>query len=405
MNASHRIVLVALALGYALGPLATQMLTPAVPFVHRDLAIPMPVAQMLISLSFVAISAATVIYGPLADRVGRRPVLLAGTALFCAGSLVAALAATPDVMIAGRIVQAAGSAAGIVLTRTIVHDLYGAERSGQVIAYLTAVMIVAPMLAPVAGGLLLDHVHWRALFVLCLLAGLTALLLLALYLPETRRTQGEIDQRNPLHDIAALLRDPGYLASTLYFSSVMATFYAGQAALPFLFVEALGATATDYGLWFAGACLAFIAGNYATGRWSQRFRRDTMILLSSAGCLLTSIAGLVAANLLPWNQAVLFTPTVVLSFFGAVGAALVQAQALAAQPQRSGAASGLLSAAQMAIGAAVVQLIGLHQDGTPYPMFVVFISCATCALLAASRAWLARQSSNVGSFSESRGAS
>jgi DHA1 family bicyclomycin/chloramphenicol resistance-like MFS transporter len=154
MNRLHVAALGALVVAYALGPMATQILTPAVPFVHRDFVMSMAAAQTLISLSFATIAVMTLVYGPLSDRYGRRPVILTGTALFCIGSVVAGLAPTPEVLIVARMVQAAGSAAGLVLTRTIIHDVYGRERSGQVIAYLTTVMIFVPMPAPALGGVL-----------------------------------------------------------------------------------------------------------------------------------------------------------------------------------------------------------------------------------------------------------
>lgn len=386
MHHPDRSALAALAAVYALGPLATQMITPAIPFVHRDLGVPMAIAQMLVSLAFVVIAAATLIYGPLADRIGRRPVLIGGTGLFCAGSLIAALAPTPELLIAGRVVQAAGSAAGLVLARTIVLDLYGEQRSAQVIAYLTAVMIVAPMVAPTIGGLLLDHTHWRSLFALCTLAGAAALGLLLRHLPETRSAPAASRPQSALQDYTALLRDARYLAAAASYCAVMASFFAGQAALPYLFTQVLGSGATDYGLWFAVACLAYIGGNFATGRWGGRFKRETLLLASAVGFTLTSLLGVLAVQWLPWTQAVLFMPTVALSFFGALGAAQAQILAVAVQPQRAGAASGLLSALQMLIGAAVVQLIGLHQDGTPTWMLGVFVACSLCMVLAAAHA-------------------
>lgn len=383
MKRMNLVTLGALVAAYALGPMATQILTPAVPFVHRDLAIPMAAAQTLISLAFATIAAMTLVYGPLSDRFGRRPVVLAGTALFCAGSAIAGLAPTPEVLIAGRMLQAAGSSAGLVLTRTIVHDVYGQSRSGQVLAYLTVVMIFVPMLSPLAGGVLLDHVGWRAIFAVCAAIGLVALATLAACLPETHTARrADLGLRAVFASFGALARDPRYLGPALFFSLVMATFFATQAALPYLIVEVHGGTATEYGVWFAVACAFYVAGNYASGRWGHRFARGRLILACGAGCLATSVAGLVAASLLEWSTALGFVPTIALCFFGAVAIAPVQAEAVAAQPQRAGAASGLMSGLQMAIGAVVVQLVGLSHDGTPLPMYVALVACAALALAA-----------------------
>jgi len=383
MNRMNLVALGALVAAYALGPMATQALTPAVPFVHRDLAIPMAAAQTLISLAFATIAVMTLVYGPLSDRFGRRPVILAGTSLFCVGSVLAGLAPTPELLVLGRMVQAAGSSAGLVLTRTIVHDVYGRERSGQVLAYLTVVMIFVPMLSPLAGGILLDHAGWRAIFGLCAAIGCAALAALAICLPETNLARrADLGLRPTLASFGALARDPRYLGPALFFSLVMATFFATQAALPYLIVEVHGGTATEYGIWFAVACAFYVAGNYASGRWGGRFERGKLIFASGIGCVATSVAGLVAASLLEWSTAVAFVPTIVLCFFGAVAIAPVQAEAVAAQPQHSGAASGLMSGMQMAIGAGVVQLVGVTHDGTPYPMFAALIACAALALLA-----------------------
>src|SRR5512135_2030276 len=122
MQRLDTVALIALIVAYALGPLATQIITPAVPFVHRDLGVTMATAQALISLAFVAIAAATLVYGPLADRFGRRPIVLIGTTLFCVGSLLAACAPAADWLLPARAIQSAGSAAALSLTRTVIHD-------------------------------------------------------------------------------------------------------------------------------------------------------------------------------------------------------------------------------------------------------------------------------------------
>lgn len=109
MQRLNAVALTALVIAYALGPMATQILTPAVPFVHRDLGVTMATAQALVSIVFATIAVATLVYGPLSDCYGRRPVILVGTSLFCVGSLVAAVAPSPGWMITGRAIQAAGS--------------------------------------------------------------------------------------------------------------------------------------------------------------------------------------------------------------------------------------------------------------------------------------------------------
>jgi DHA1 family bicyclomycin/chloramphenicol resistance-like MFS transporter len=392
MKRLRLLALAALVVAYGLGPMATQILTPAVPFVHRDFDISMAAAQMLISLSFATIAVMTLIYGPLADRFGRRPVILTGTALFCVGSVIAGLAPTPEVLILGRMVQAAGSAAGLALTRTVIHDVYGRERSGQVIAYLTMAMIFVPMLSPAVGGVLLDHVGWRAIFAVCVLFGMIALSLLAWYLPETSHEQRpDLGLRQSVRNFKALLRDPSYLGPALFFGCIMATFFATQAAIPYLMLEVLGDSATEYGVWFGVLCAFYVAGNYVSGRWGNRIAASRLILLSGGGCLAAAVAGLVAVSLLEWSTALLFVPSIVLSFFGAVAIAPVQAQAVAAQPQYAGSASGLMTAMQMLIGAAVVQLMGFSHDGTPYPMFLALIGCAAVALLAMVNTYAVRR--------------
>jgi len=367
---------------YALGPMATQILTPAVPFVHRDLGVTMATAQALVSVAFATIAVATLVYGPLSDCYGRRAVILVGTSLFCVGSLVAAVAPSAGWMIAGRAIQAAGSAAALSLTRTVIHDVYGRQHSARVLAHLTTVMIIVPMLAPGVGGALLDHVGWRAVFGVCLAFGVVALSLLAVSLPETRPARvRDLKLQEAFVDYATLLADRDYLAPALHFSFVMAAVFATQAAIPYLVVEVLPGTATEYGVWFGVACLFYIAGNQFTARWGDRLASRRLIRYSGIGCSVAALAGTVTAHVFALGTALLFLPTMVLYFFAGIGIAPVQAEALAAQPGRSGAASGLMSAMQMAIGAATVQAIGFSHDGTPQPMFAGLVVCTAAAVV------------------------
>jgi DHA1 family bicyclomycin/chloramphenicol resistance-like MFS transporter len=389
------VALIALIVAYALGPLATQIVTPVVPIVHDDLGVSMAMAQALISLAFVAIAVSTLIYGPLADRYGRRPVILVGTVLFCAGSLLAAVAPTAGWLLAGRAIQSIGSAAALSLTRTVVHDVYGRQQSARVLAQLTTVMIFVPMLAPAIGGALIDHVGWRAVFGLCLAFGVVALSLLTLYLPESRPTQHQTPRlREVVASYGALLADRAYRAPALHFSWIMAAVFATQAAIPYLMVEVLGGTATEYGVWFGVACVFYVAGNLFTARWGHRYAPRRLILASSIGCMLAAAAGAIALPIAGMSAISLFVPTSALYFFAALGIAPVQAEAVAAQPGRAGAASGLLTASQMVIGALTVQVIGFSHDGTARPLFVGLVACSVLAV--AGVIWFRRRPEDAG---------
>jgi DHA1 family bicyclomycin/chloramphenicol resistance-like MFS transporter len=215
------------------------------------------------------------------------------------------------------------------------------------------------------------------------LFGIIALSLLALYLPETsRERRTTLGLGETFANYASLLADRRFVGPTLFFACVMASFFATQAAIPYFMVEILGRPASEYGIWFAVTCAFYVAGNYATGRWGDRVPRHWLILTSGIGCFVVAVTGFVAASVLQWSSALLFVPTILICFFGAIAIAPVQAEAVAAQPRCAGSASGLMSGIQMTMGALVVQLVGFSHNGTPYPMFVALIGCASIALLA-----------------------
>ena len=386
MKRLHRTAFISLVVAYALGPMATQIVTPAVPFVHRDLGGSMALAQTLVSLAFAAIAVATLVYGPLSDRYGRRPIILVGTLIFCVGSLMSTLAPDAAWLIAGRVIQASGSAAALSLTRTVIHDVYGRQHAGRALAHLTTIMIFVPMLAPLLGGALLDTHGWRAVFGVCFVCGAIALLLLTRYLPESGHEH--VSGPGMTEAFAAysqLLADPAYRTPAMHFAWVMAAVFATQAAIPYLVVERLGCSATEYGAWFAVACLFYVAGNQFTARWGHRFANRTLIRYSGVACGAVAVSGALATHVLPMSPALLFVPTIALYFCAAVGIAPVQAEAVAAQPGRAGAASGLLTALQMAAGALTVQAIGFAHDGTPGPLFAALLACTAAALVFGTR--------------------
>ncbi|MDH3739044.1 MAG: MFS transporter, partial [Alphaproteobacteria bacterium] len=183
--ASSRLLILILASITALGPMAMQIFLPALPAIQDAFAVSPGRAQLVLSSSLIAIAIASLAYGPASDRFGRRPVMVVGLSIFLAGSVICALSPSIWILILGRIVQAVGGAAGMVLSRAIIRDLYDRETAAKMLAYMVTALVLAPMVAPLIGGILNDLQGWRSIFWFTGIAGLAALALAHPRVPET----------------------------------------------------------------------------------------------------------------------------------------------------------------------------------------------------------------------------
>ena len=189
--AQSRLMLLMLVVMTGVAPISLYMLVPALPVLAATFQSDISVAQMTVSLFMVGIACSQLIMGPLSDKFGRRPVLLAGLTLMVVASVGASLAQTLPQLIAARFLQALGGASGMVISRAIIRDLYPRERVGAMISLVIAVMMVAQMLSALAGGLLEITFGWRAIFYFITAASLSVAILIAIALPETRRARSE----------------------------------------------------------------------------------------------------------------------------------------------------------------------------------------------------------------------
>jgi len=384
------VFLFALVAVTALGPLAMQIFPPALPVIQQDLGSSVSVTQLALSASMVAIAVATLIYGPLSDRFGRRPVLLVGLAIYLVGSLLCTLAPNVETLIFGRIVQAAGGTAGIVLARAIVRDVYAHEKVASVLAYLTMAMVVAPMLAPAIGGALTDLLGWRSIFAFAGLVGLPVLALVLLRLTETgTRPPHHRGFIGMIEGIGLLLASAAFRGYALAGAFGLAAFFSFIAGAPFIMVTLMGRPVTEYGLYFVLVSLCYIAGNFATARYGSRVGIDRMIL---TGCVVSLIAVAVEAALAVarvWTPLALFGPMTAIAFGNGLTMANLQAGALGVYPRSAGTASGLSGFLQMAIAAGFAQAVGSLQGDTPLPtigFMALGLSLALACFLAARRA-------------------
>jgi DHA1 family bicyclomycin/chloramphenicol resistance-like MFS transporter len=373
------LILVAIS---AVGPLALNMFVPSMPGLRSEFGVSYGVVQLTLTLYIIGMAVCQLAYGPLSDRFGRRPVLLAGMALFVVASLLAAFATSIAMLIAARLLQAIGGASGLVLSRAIVRDLYDRDRSASVLGYITMAFVVAPMLAPTVGGLLDQVAGWRSIFVLLALLGAVAFAATWHKLPETNRNLApSIRLAGLASGYMALLRMPSFLAYGLTLGFSSAVFFAFVAGAPYVMVVVLGFQPLDYGLWIMIVSLGYMFGNFLSGRYSQRLGTDRMVTIGNLFTLAVTLAGLAAALAGAISPLTLFLPML----FAALGNGLTipnaTAGAISVNASMVGTAAGLAGFLQMGISAGSAQLVGILQDGAPLAVFWVMAAAAVLATL------------------------
>jgi DHA1 family bicyclomycin/chloramphenicol resistance-like MFS transporter len=370
-----------LVLVTVLGPLAMQMFLPALPAIQKDFATTAGTAQLTLTLAMVAIGVATLVFGPVSDRFGRKPVLLAGIVFYIGGSIVVALAETIPLLLAGRVVQAGGASAGIVLARAMARDVYGFAQSIRIVSYLTMAMVVAPTLSPAIGGLITDSFGWRAIFWIMCVVGALALLGVGLGLTETNPARAPGGWRGLVEGSRRLIVSRRYLGYALVSASSFCVFFAFLAAAPYLMAEVLQRPARDYGFWFMPVAGIFIVGTYLSTRFLDRYGADRLIRFGVFATLAVVAAALPFYYLLPLSPALLFLPAVGFSLVQGFVIPNCQASAINVEPRYAGAGSGLVGFIGMAASAAVAQSVAEIADGTVWPMVYFTIGAAVVGVL------------------------
>ncbi len=370
-----------LVLVTALGPMAMHMFVPSLESIRAYFNVDPGTAWLAFTLPAAAIGIATLLFGPLSDRYGRKPVLLAGLMVYLAGSVLGAVGSDIGLVIAARVLQAGGASAGIVLSRAIARDVYGFEDSIRIISYLTMAMVIAPILAPVAGGVLHDAFGWISIFYVTLAVGVLALPLSVWALIETIPQRMAGGWRALAGGTQQLIRRRAFLGYALVSTMSMCVFFAFLAAAPYLMTGVLKRPVSEYGLWLPLVSVCFVLGTFSSTRLLRRFGADRLII---AGTLLTLPAVALMA-VLHWafalDPALLFVPMLSVSLLQGFVIPNCQACAINVDPQRAGTASGLTGFLQMIAAALVAQAVGQFADGSVWPMTTFMFASALAGVL------------------------
>ena len=371
------IILVAIS---AIGPLALNLFIPSMPGLEKTFGVPYGTVQLTLTLYLIGMAVCQLIYGPASDRFGRRPMLLAGLSLFFIASVLAAIAPTIETLIAARLIQAIGGSAGIVLARAMVRDVFTREKSASVISYITMAFVVAPMIAPVLGGILEQYAGWRTGFWLLAAVGASVLSAAWITLPETHHARGT-DPQNFFRNAGSLFTLPKFRAYTFTLAFTSCVFFAFLGGAPHIMIDVLKRTPVEYGLWFFVISAGYMAGNFLSGHYTQKVGIDRMIM---AGCIVTICGGflcLAAAVTGLLSPATLFVPMSLAAFGNGLTIPNGTAGAISVDARMTGAAAGWSGFTQMAFGAAASQLVGSMQTNWPFAVFWFMAVASILALL------------------------
>jgi MFS transporter, DHA1 family, multidrug resistance protein len=366
-----------------IGPLAVHLFMPVIPAIKAALGLSEALAQLTFSIALFGMAFATLAYGSLSDRYGRRPLLLSGLGLFLIGSTVSLAANSTATLVAGRLLQAVGAGCGVTLARAIASDVYGPTRLVKVIAYLTMFYTLGPTISPLVGGILIDTLGWRSVFGFALLVG--SLILIGSYCAvfESRPPGSARGPRiSVLHSYSELFGHVRFTAFVLQNGLITATFLTAATAASSLMKELLARPSAEFGIYFLMFPFGFLTGNLISSRLSGRVTNETMVLAGSILALATVIAQtsvLLAGNVMPLT---LFVPGFFVTLAQGISLPFGQAGAMATSPQFAGTAAGIGVFAQYFCGAAFAQLYGLLADGTPVPLMMTTLLSALLGLLA-----------------------
>ena len=370
----------------AVGPFAVDMYLPALPQVARELNTTETGAALTLTAYFVTFGIAQMIYGPMADAVGRKRPLLIGVVIFLVATVAAALAPSIGWLIAARAVQGLGSATLMVVPRAVIRDLATGPAAARMMAAIMIVISISPMLAPLTGSLVMAWGGWREIFGVLAAAALLSLCLILFVLPETLPAENRRPVRLApmLSGAKRLLGDRRFMGLTMIGGFGMASFFVFLSTASFVYTRQYGLSPTGFSIAFAINAIGFFTASQFAGPMAARFGMERVIALAITGfaALTLLLTGVVwsGADALPVVVAGLFVANACLGLV--IPTAMVMS--LDPHPDIAGMASSLGGTIQMLTGGAMIVVTGPFMDNSAATMVPAIALCAGLAWVSAA---------------------
>ena len=378
------VVTIVIASLVAFQAISTDLYLPSLPAITADFGVRPGETQLTLSVFLVGFAVSQLVYGPLSDRFGRRPVMIGGVLVYIAASLACMWAGSIETLIAARFLQAVGACSGVVLSRAVVRDIYGRERAAKVLSYIGMAMALAPAIGPILGGYLQILYGWRANFLALAAFGAMTLVAALIVLPETNRWRDPTATR--ARRIAANYRNlwanVPYRGYVLICACAYAGIFSFISGSSFVFIDVLGLRPDHYGLCFAAIVVGYMLGTFSSARLTLRLGLERLILTGA----LFGVAGGMTAALFSALGLVTVITIIAPVFVFMIGVGLMLPNAMAGAvgpfPTMAGAAAALLGFVQMTLAAGVGIAVGQFHDGSANNMTFAIAGVALGALLA-----------------------
>lgn len=400
LNPDSRMSLVILAALVALGPLTVDMYLPAMPAMQR--AFDTDIARMHLTLSAYLWGFALfhLVCGPLADRYGRRPLLLGGTALFVLASAGCALSQSVEQLIVFRFVQGLGACVGPTLARTITRDVFGPRGAARALSLIAMIMACAPALAPGIGGVMLRFAPWPSVFVFLGAYGVMVLWIVARRIPETLPAPQSLAAASIMGNYLQLLRDRVFFASAIGGGLLYAGLTAYLASSGFIFIDMFGVPVHYFGLIFIPTVMGYMTGSALSARLSAHRTPEQVMYPGAVLGLGATASMLILQTLAP--QSMLPIIVCITLYAASLGLVMPNAMALSLEhfPLIAGTAASLFGFLQMALAAGLTGAVGAVLTDSPVPMIVTLLVATVAALLMVLRARSAVQRNDMTSEQE-----
>ena len=356
------------------GTLAMHMFIPALPDAARQLGSSNGQMQQTITVYIMGMALGQLIYGPISDALGRRPVLLAGLSLYTLASLLAFMAPSTDMLIGARLLQALGGCAGLALGRAIARDTATPENAVGSLALLNLMMMIGPGISPSIGSGLDAVFGWRSIFAALALMGLVTAICAWRLLPETGRPTGQLNWRTVRADYRTLLGSPQFLGFAIGGGGATTSLYAFIAAAPFIFIEQLHTSKAEVGLILGLLMGGMALGNVLARQLIQRVSLDKLML--GGNLLSLACAGALLALTLAQQLNVVLAVSLMTLF--TIGSGMTSpaalAKALGVHPNLTGSAAGVYGFAQMAVGGICTMAASVGDNPSLSAFSVLFIA-------------------------------